>query len=171
VKAHAQVVTVTNVITAIEVTESNVGDAPMLVPLLESTVAAGFDVREVSADKAYLSNEILTAIEKVGAVPYVPLKSNSRGTGGSDAWRRLWHTFEARNDEFLACYHKRSNVESTFSAVKRKFGASVRAKTPAAQTNEVLLKALCFNLTCVVQAIHEVGIAPTFWNRLAARGG
>lgn len=168
VKAHAQVGTVTNVITAIEVTESNVGDAPMLAPLLKSTVAAGFDVREVSADKAYLSNEILTAIESVGAVPYVPFKSNSRGTGGSDAWRRLWHTFEARNDEFLAHYHKRSNVETTFSMVNRKFGASVRAKTPAAQINEVLLKALCHNLACVVQAIHEVGIEPRFWNRLAA---
>lgn len=163
VKAHAQVGTVTNVITAVEVTESNVGDAPMLAPLLTSTVRAGFDVREVSADKAYLSNEILTAIEDVGAVPYVPFKINSRGTGGSAAWRRLWHTFEARNDEFLEHYHQRSNVETTFSMVKRKFGASVRAKTPAAQVNEVLLKCLCHNLACVVQAIHEVGIAPKFW--------
>ena len=42
----------------------------------------------------------------------------------------------------MAHYHQRSNVESTFSMVKRKFGASVRAKTPAAQLNEVLLKAL-----------------------------
>jgi transposase len=163
VKAHAQVGTVTNVITAIEVTESNVGDAPMLAPLLASTVAAGFNVREVSADKAYLSNEILTAIEKVGAVPYVPFKSNSRGTGGSDAWRRLWHTFSARNDEFLTHFHQRSNAESTFSMVKRKFGASVRAKTPAAQLNEVLLKALCHNLACVVHAIHELRIEPKFW--------
>ena len=32
--------------------------------------------------------------------------------------------------------------------VKRKFGASVRAKTPAAQVNEVLLKCLCHNLAC-----------------------
>ena len=140
----------------------------MLAPLLTSTVRAGFDVREVSADKAYLSNEILTAIEDVGAVPYVPFKINSRGTGGSAAWRRLWHTFEARNDEFLAHYHQRSNVETTFSMVKRKFGASVRAKTPAAQMNEVLLKCLCHNLACVVQAIHEVGIEPRFWE--ASRG-
>jgi hypothetical protein len=34
------------------------------------------------------SNENLVAVEAVGAVPYVPFKSNSRGTGGSDAWRR-----------------------------------------------------------------------------------
>ena len=86
-------------------------------------------MRELSADKAYLSNDNLTAVEEVGAVPYIPFKNNSRGTGNSDAWRHMWHTFEARNDEFLAHYHKRSNVESTFSMVKRKFGSSVRAKT------------------------------------------
>lgn len=55
--------------------------------------------------------------------------------------------FEAQNDQFLAHYHKRSNVESAFSSVKRKFGASVRAKTPAAQVNEVLLKCLAYNLS------------------------
>jgi hypothetical protein len=52
--------------------------------------------------------------------------------------------------------------------VKRKFGANVRAKMPAAQINEVLFKCLCHNLACVVHAIHEVGIEPTFWSRLEA---
>jgi transposase len=87
----------------------------MLEPLLKSSVERGFTVKELSADKAYLSNEILTAVEAAGAVPYIPFKINSRGTGKSDAWRRLWHMFEAQNDQFLAHYHKRSNVESTFS--------------------------------------------------------
>ncbi len=167
-KAHAQVGTTVHVIASVEVTESTVGDALMLVPLLTSSVERGFTVKELAADKAYLSNEILTAVEAVGGVPYVPFKSNSRKTGKSDAWRRLWHTFEARNDEFLAHYHKRSNVESAFSAVKRKFGASVRAKTPAAQVNEVLLKCLCHNLSVLVHAIHELKIEPSFWARLEA---
>ncbi len=153
-------------IASVEATESTVGDSVMLAPLLASSVARGFDVRELSADKAYLSNGNLTAIEAAGAVPYIPLKANSRPTGKSDAWRRLYHTFEARNDEFLACYHKRSNVESTFSMVKRKFGASVRAKALPAQVNEVLLKCLCHNLSVLVHAIHELGLAPTFWTRM-----
>ncbi len=168
IKLHAQVGTVTNVIASVEATESTVGDSVMLAPLLASSVARGFNVRELSADKAYLSNENLTAVENVGAVPYVPFKSNSRATGKSDAWRRLWHTFEARNDEFLARYHQRSNVESTFSAMKRKFGASVRTKAPSSQMNEVLIKALCFNLSVLVHAIHELGIEPSFWSRMEA---
>lgn len=168
IKLHAQVGTVTNVIASVEATESGVGDSVMLAPLLASSVARGFKVRELSADKAYLSNENLTAIEAAGAVPYVPFKVNSRPTGRSDAWRRLWHMFEARNDEFLAHYHQRSNVESTFSMVKRKFGAAVRAKSFPAQVNEVLLKCLCHNLSVLVHAIHELGIEPAFWSRMEA---
>jgi hypothetical protein len=42
--------------------------------------------------------------------------------------------------------------------VKRKFGASVRAKTFPAQVNETLLKCLCHNL--LVHAIHELRIDP-----------
>ncbi len=64
---------------------------------------------------------------------------------------------------FLSHYHRRSNVESTFSAIKRKFGAGVRSKLPAAQFNEVLLKCLCFNLSMLVHSIHELGIEPKFW--------
>src|SRR5262249_34307568 len=141
VKAHAMVGTVTNVITAIEVTDSSVGDSPMFEPVVEKTKANGFDVREVSADKAYLSHENLALVERLGGVPYVPYKVNS-GSTGSAAWERMWHLFSLKRDDFLAHYHRRSNVESTFSAVKRKFGGSVRARLPDAQLNEVLLKCL-----------------------------
>jgi Transposase DDE domain len=68
IKLHAQVGTKTNVIASVEATESTIGDSVMLAPLLASSVARGFDVREVSADKAYLSNDNLTAIEAAGAV-------------------------------------------------------------------------------------------------------
>jgi hypothetical protein len=168
IKLHAQVGTVTNVIVSVEATESTVGDSVMFAPFLASSVARGFNVREVSADKAYLSNDNLTAVESVGGVPYVPFKANSRATGKSDAWRRLWHTLSARNDEFLAHSHQRSNVESTFSMVKRKFGSSVRAKAFPAQVNEVLLKCLCHNLATLVSAIHELKIEPSFWTRMEA---
>jgi len=60
-------------------------------------------------------------------------------------------------------YHKRSNVESTFSAIKRKFGDSVASKNPVAMVNETLCKILCHNLTCLVQEQETLGIAPIFW--------
>jgi hypothetical protein len=48
-------------------------------------------------------------------------------------------------------YHKRSNVESTFSAIKRKFGVSVMSRDDAAMVNEVLCKVLYHNLTRLIQ--------------------
>jgi transposase len=166
IKCHAMVGTSTNVITAVEVTESNANDCPALPGLVAST-AQRFDVAEVSADKAYLSRANLDAVEAVGAVPYIPFKSNSKGAGPA-AWRRAWHTFSLRRDEFLRHYHARSNVETTFSAVKRLFGGAVRAKNPTAQRNEVLLKCLVYNVTCLVHGMYELGIEPAFGAHAAA---
>lgn len=52
----------------------------------------------------------------------------------------MYGLFMYRQPEFMAHYHARSNAESTFSAMKRKFGPSVRSKNPTAQVNEVLCK-------------------------------
>jgi hypothetical protein len=62
----------------------------------------------------------------------------------------------------LTQYHRRSNVESTFSSMKRKFGEILRSKTPVSQRNELLLKALCHNIVCVIHEIHESGATAMF---------
>jgi transposase len=161
VKAHAMVGCTTNVITAVRVTDSSANDGPELPGLVAATAANGFDVREVTADKAYLTHRNLEAIEAVGAVPYIPFKSNSKGDGPA-AWRRMFGLFMYRQAEFLAHYHARSLSESAFSAIKRKFGASVRSKTFTAQVNEVLCKVLCYNLAALVHAMHGLGVEPEF---------
>lgn len=148
IKAHAMVGTTTNVITAIRVTDGEANDSPEL-PALVAATGQSFQIAEVSA------------IEGANAVPYIPFKSNSKGEGPA-AWRRMFGLFMYKQAEFLAHYHARSNVEATFSAMKRKFGGSVRSKNPTAQVNEVLCKALCFNLSMLVHAIHELGIEPAF---------
>lgn len=166
IKAHAMVGTTTNVITAIRVTDGSANDSPELPALVEAT-GKRFALADVSADKAYLSHANLAAIEGAGAVPYIPFKLNSK-SDGSAAWRRMFGLFMYRQAEFLSHYHARSNVEATFSAMKRKFGGSVRSKNPTAQVNEVLCKALCFNLSCLVHAMHELGVAPEFGGQRVA---
>jgi transposase len=161
IKAHAIVGTATGVITALRVTDSSTHDGPELPALVASTKRTGFDLVEVSADKAYLSHANLAAIEGAGAVPYIPFKSNSKGDGPA-AWRRMFGLFMYRQADFLAAYHKRSLSESAFSAIKRKFGAALRSKLFVAQTNEVLCKALCYNLAALVHATHELGVATDF---------
>ena len=60
-------------------------------------------------------------------------------------------------------YHKRSNVETTFSMIKAKFGERVRSRGRMAQINEVLCKVLCHNICCLIQSIYELGVESIFW--------
>jgi len=78
-------------------------------------------------------------------------------------FEKMFHYFQFRQEEFQEHYHLRSNVESTFSMMKRKFGDSVRSKTDVAMVNEVLCKVLCHNLCVLVQEQHELGIETVFW--------
>jgi hypothetical protein len=75
----------------------------------------------------------------------------------------MFHYFKFRQQEFLDHYHRRSNVESTFSAIKRKFGPDVRSKTDAAMKNEVLCKMVAHNICVLIQEQHELGIEAEFW--------
>jgi transposase len=161
VKAHLCCGVNTQIVTAVVVDEKNSGDCPQFAGLVNTT-AERFGVKEVCADKAYLSNDNLNLVESLGAASFVPFKTNS-SPDGSELWRRMYFYFQLRRDDFLAHYHQRSNVESCFSMVKRKFGDSVRARTDTAMRNEVLAKVLCHNLCCVIQAWYELGIEPGQW--------
>lgn len=163
-KLHAMVGTKTNIIVAATVTDGGPksGDSPQFLGLLK-TSAERFPIREVVADKAYLGNDNVEAVEAIGATPYIPFRSNCNGRSGGPAWRRMFHAFSANREEFLAHYHRRSNVESVFSMLKRKFGSALRSKLAVAQTNEVLLKCLAHNLSVLVHEIHELALDPKFW--------
>lgn len=153
----------TNVVTAVEVTGAHAGDSPQFTPLVEQT-SQNFVMNEVSADKAYSSSKNLQLVLLKGAQPYIPFKSNSTAMGNqqSSVWKRMYHFYQYNQEWFMQHYHKRSNVETTFSMVKRKFGEKLRSKTEVAQANEVLCKVLCHNLCCVIQSMYELGIEPDF---------
>ena len=78
----------------------------------------------------------------------------------------MWHLFAYHRDTFLAHYHQRSNVETTFSMIKAKFGDSLRSKSDVGQINEVLCKVVCHNLCVLIASIHELGLdVPEFGAR------
>jgi transposase len=163
VKAHVMCGVKTNIITAVEIHGQNAGDSKML-PALAGATAANFTMNEVSADKGYASKANYDSVARFGAVPFISFPDNHRGQGGGK-WAEMYHYFNFRKQEFLQHYHKRSNVESTFSMMKRKFGDSIRSKTDVAMTNEVLCKILCHNLVVLIHEMYELGIDPVFWNR------
>ena len=160
VKAHIMTGVKSNVVITADATSNSSADYPYLIPFVNAT-AENFEVREVSADKAYLGKTNLRAIVDAGATPYIPFKINSV-RGRDKLWEKMYHYFMYNRDDFNAHYHLRSNVESTFSMIKRKFGGAVRSKTPVAQINEVLCKIVAHNIVVVIQAMYALGISATF---------
>ena len=160
IKMHLVTGRVTNVVTAVKITDRNTADSPVLPELIERT-AEYFNVKEVSADKGYSSQDNHNAIANVGAQPYIAFRGNTTGAVGG-LFQKMYHYFCFNKEVFLAQYHKRSNVESTFGMMKAKFGSRIRSKTPTAQINEALCKVLCHNLCCVIQSIFEFGIEASF---------
>jgi DDE family transposase len=164
IKVHIMCGVLTNIITAVEVTGPNAGDSPYFKPLLETTLKH-FHVKEILGDKAYsaLKNLLLAWENKV--LPFVPFKSNAKAVHRTKdpLWTRLYHFYSLNTEWFETHYHKRSNVESTFSMIKRKFEPNLRSRTKTAQVNEALCKVLCHNLCVIINSMYEFGIEPEFW--------
>jgi transposase len=162
VKAHVMCGVKTNIVTSAEISGAHAHDTNFFSPLVNET-AKHFNVREISADKAYSNYANMRLVDNKGATAYIDFKSNANDKGKCAIWNKMYHYYQFKREEFMMHYHKRSNVESTFSMIKAKFGGFVRSKLPVAQMNEVLCKILCHNLCCLIQSTYELGIEATFW--------
>ncbi|MGC9963199.1 MAG: transposase, partial [Acidimicrobiales bacterium] len=83
----------------------------------------------------------------------------------------MGHMFAYQRDTFLARYHQRSNVECTFSMIKRKFGDSLRSKSDTGMMNEVLCKVIAHNLCVLIACIHEMGLEVPQFDRTPSLAG
>ena len=129
IKMHLMCGVKTHVVTSIEISRATKHDSPFYKPLLQQTAKAGFQMREVSADKGYISMKNLQTTVDHGAVPFIPFKANTQPDRGTDVLSKMFYFYNFKRDEFMAHYHKRSNVESVFQMIKSKFGEKLRSKS------------------------------------------
>ena len=161
-KAHACVGTRTNIVTALRVTREKSGDSPQFSELVSET-GENFLMKEISADKAYSSRDNLELARSLGAIPYIPFKKHTTGhSRGSPTWAEMYRVFTTDYLEFAKHYHKRSNIESTFAMIKRKFGDYCRCKSERSQVNEILCKVLTHNIVCLIHEIFELNLEVDF---------
>ena len=85
--------------------------------------------------------------------------------GAQPPTEKVYYLFQAHREEFMAVYHKRSNVESAFSAIKRKFGEHVRSPDISGTGQRDSGEASLLQPYVVVHEMFENGIAPDFVNR------
>ncbi len=142
-------------------------DYRISIPLLART-AQHYDVREVSADKAYLSRQNLNAVEAVGGMLFIPFKSNTVEPTEAGMWARMYHLFMYRREQYMEHYHKRSNIETAYSMIKGTFASALRSKSDTGQINEALCRVLAHNICVLIQAMHAFNVEPLFAPRNAA---
>lgn len=143
------------------------GGLPAFKPLVEKT-AQNFTIKQLAADKAYLSRENLQQVHDLGGAAYIPFKSNSVPGEAGTLWEKLYHFYSMHRDEFDKRYHVRSQVESVFSMIKAKFRDGLRSRSNVAMKNEVLAKIVAHNVCCLIMSQIELGIDVQFWGEPTA---
>jgi len=154
-KCHAVCGVKTNVITSVDITDGNVNDQTRFIPLAEDT-ARNFEIRDFCADKGYLSSRHFKLIKDLGGQAYIPFKKNTSGKSSDrdrSYFRNAFRFFRENKESYLNHYHKRSDIESAFSMIKRRFGNNVRCKKESSQDNEIYSKVLAHNICVLVQEL------------------
>lgn len=123
--------------------------------------AQRFKVDKIYADKGYLSDNNYAKAVALGAEPYILFKKNSRANG-CKAWNDAFRSLLAKPDEWLANFNKRANVESTFGALKVKFGEILKSKNYRAQVNELLCKIIAYNITVLIEMAIKDNVSINF---------
>lgn len=149
-KIHLGIDEETLEVRAIEVTGSNVGDAPMLPELLDQ-IPPDQEIGSVTADGAYDTRKCHDAIADRGAHAVIPPRKNAK------LWKPTSAGAVARN-EAVRCskyldralwrkwsgYHRRSRVEAKMHCVKL-LGQNLMARDFDRQVAEVQIRAVILN--------------------------
>lgn len=95
-------------------------------------------------------------------MPFIPFKSNTLESTKAGTWAWMYHLFMYRREKYIEHYHKRSNIETTYSMIEGKFGSALHSKSSTGQINEALCKVLAHNICVLIQAMHALNIHPIF---------
>ena len=149
-KVHLGIDAHTLEIRAIEVTDNSVGDAPMLLELLEQ-IPPDEPIASVSGDGAYDTKACHAAIAQRNAQAAIPPRKNAQ------TWKATLVGAHARNEALRACdrlgrsiwkkwsgYHRRSLVETKMHCFKR-LGQRVMARTFERQVVELHVRVALLN--------------------------
>ena len=90
---------------------------------------------------------------------FIPFKVDSISKSkGSAECKMKYHMFHLRQDEFDSHYHRRSNAESVFSAMKTRFAVRPKSKNQTAQVNEAYCKIITYNIAVQIHEMLEHGV-------------
>lgn len=123
-------------------TSSSRSDGPMFRLMLAPLRQLGM----VFGDKAYCCKKTIEMILDRGGSPFLAFKKNARRTGfGTWATQVRFSTGPLQWAWKNIC-HQRSKIESVFSAIKRRYGSTLRSRTLSSRRRELFLRVLAYNV-------------------------
>lgn len=144
-KLHALIDADSKAILTWRLTGSHVADVTEFANLLQALKAP---VKEVYADAAYFSQLNCREAQIAGATPYIKPKRHARPAAHKPtAFNDMVRAYQTDRTTWLRRYGRRNRVESTFGAIKRRLGGTLRALLDHARRIEACLKLLAWNLT------------------------
>jgi hypothetical protein len=197
VKAHVLIGLETMIVMAIEFSTKDRGDVDFLERLVERARET-FSLKFLLADKAYLSEDILGALWKLGIRACIPVKSKwdlETKNIYYAAARALVEWYDGRPRSFDEIYRLRPKIEGAFSLLKRlaggfcwsrgrgrrdnktgklHFDQAVTKDGPCvAWQNETICKFIYTNLRATVTLEEETGVGscPAEWCTSDSRRG
>ena len=160
IKMHLLIGTLTQVVVAADATEGSVHDQ-IPFPGMVATASKYYDMKELVADKGYVSRFNLELVNDLGAVPFIPFMSHHivpLDSSGS-IWDKMIRLYVFRQEEFDGHYKSpRAKVESSIAANKRLFDTSLMAKSFSGQVNETYCRLIAHNLTRLIHAFYELEV-------------
>ena len=157
-KLHAAIEMRWRAIISFHFTRTYVHEVTQLEKLLEPL----YDLGDVYADSGYLSKKNCSLIKGKGGIPFIHPKKNTTGKGlhakqiiYGDSFTEMIEEYKNDQNTWMKKYHQRSNIESVFSALKRKLGGYVSSIKRSVQQIEIALKIIIYNLMILVRKIVE----------------
>ena len=164
-KMHIVIGVRSNVVVAMKVTDSHgegTGDTSQFDPLIRD-VYQYYSPSIMLGDKAYLSRSNFELASKMGFLMFSPPKKNTtRRAGKAVSWGEMMTFCTHHHDKFYQIYHQRSNVETTFMAMKKRLGETISNKSNVGQVNELYCKAIAYNISLLSNAYFTLGLECPF---------
>jgi hypothetical protein len=130
---------------ALEITEEDTADSEVLRPLLKDV-----NIKEALMDGAYDTNDAFNFLKEKGVdCPGIKIRENA--VVGNEITPRSNAVMEYKKNGYkgwkqIHQYGRRWAVEGYFSSIKRIFGESVRASSPAGMVNEIRRAFTLYNI-------------------------
>ncbi len=144
-KIHIAVSNCSLLIVNFKISNSRRNDSPFLRKLLEPFKVLGL----IIVDKGYSNKTNAEYVAKKQGAFFSPFKKNANPTG-LNIWAHLKKAWTVFPSIFKGIYNQRSKVEAVFSALKRRYGDQLYAKTWYMRRREMAMRFIAYNVRIIV---------------------